>query len=249
MVTVLVLWSVQASEGVLGIGDIAIVYDPNNYAVNLLTQANTLRSTINEATQIANQAKGLAYQFQSLVNEAQNLTTNPLRLLGQIEGLWASYNHLMEHAEGLTYNLDQARVNFETVYPKVASADIGTITQKSADMLRSIRAASQTAVQTQSVSDRLSQELSANRQALDAAQRSRGALEIAQASAQLEALTNEQLANITQIEAANARVQTEFVAMQVKERQDGAAVADRFMTGYGQQGFKTLGQSQGVDLK
>lgn len=227
----------------------SLVYDPNNYAINLLTQANTLRSTINEATMIANQVKALTYQLQSLVNEAQNLKVSPLRLLGQIEGLWSSYNALMDTAEGLTYNLDHARVNFETRYPSVANADIGTITQRSADMLQSIRAASKTAVSTQSVYDRLGQELAANRQAITAAQAARGAMEIAQASAQIQALTNEQLMTMTEIEAANGRVQTEFVAMQVKERQDGAAVADQFMAGYGTHGFKGIGESAGVPLR
>jgi P-type conjugative transfer protein TrbJ len=226
-----------------------VVFDPSNYAVNLMNQVNTLRSTLNEAQMLANQVKALEYQIQSLWNEAQNLKANPLQLAGQIQGMWTAYNSLMANAAGLTYNLDQSRVRFETAYPAVASADMTTITRSSVAMLESIRNASKTAVASQSIYERLCNELAANNQALTAAQASQGALQIAQAQAQIAALSNEQLATMSQIEAANGRVQTEFVAMQVKDRQDGRAVNERWMQGYGTAGFKGIGQGTGVPLR
>jgi type IV secretion system protein TrbJ len=226
-----------------------VVFDPSNYAVNLLNQVNTLKSTLQEAQMIANQVKAMEYQLQSLWNEAQNLKANPLQLAGQIQGMWTAYNSLMANAAGLTYNLDQSRVRFETAYPAVASADMTTITRSSVAMLESIRNASKTAVASQSIYERLCNELAANNQALTAAQASQGALQIAQAQAQIAALSNEQLATMAQIEAANGRVQTEFVAMQVKDRQDGRAVNERWMQGYGTAGFKGIGQGTGVPLR
>jgi type IV secretion system protein TrbJ len=227
----------------------SVVFDPNNYMVNLMTQINTLKTTIQQAEEIANQVKMMEYQLQSLWNEAQNLKANPLQLAGQIQGMWTAYNSLMANAAGLTYNLDQSRVKFETAYPAVASADMTTITRSSVAMLESIRNASKTAVASQSIYERLCNELAANNQALTAAQASQGALQIAQTQAQIAALSNEQLATMAQIEAANGRVQTEFVAMQVKERQDGRAVNERWMQGYGTAGFKGIGQGTGVPLR
>lgn len=243
------LWLMWAppSDAILGVAD--VVFDPSNYGLNMLTQSNTLRSTLNEAIMLKNEAKSLQYELQNLWDNAANLTKSPLQLLGQIQGLWTAYTQLMRTADGLTYSLDQARSRFETAYPKMPRTDLNTITSEAARMQQNIRAASATAVNTQSVYDRLGQQMSANNQALSAAQASIGALQIGQAQAQLDALQNEQLAGLTEIEAATGRVQTEWIAMQVKERQDGDAINAKFMTGYGQAGFKKVGEGTGVELK
>jgi P-type conjugative transfer protein TrbJ len=239
---------VHPSVAVLGIGDTAIVFDPNNYFANIATQINTLKSTVNEATQITNQIKALEYQLQSLWNEAQNLKANPLQLLGRIQGMWDAYNTIMRQAEGTAFALTQTSARFETSYPTLASGNTQEVTSRLSSMLQSIRAGAQTAVQTQSIYERLCNELDANTQALTAAQASVGALQIAQAQAQIQALTNEQLATLTQIEAASSRVETEWIAMQVKERQDATAINRQFVGGL-DQGFKGIGQSKGVTLK
>lgn len=243
---VMCCWLSNSAEAIWGVGD--IVHDPQNFQVNLLTQANTLKSTLNEAILIQNQAKSLQYQLQGLWNDGQNLQQNPLKLLAQIQGMWNRYQGLLNTAEGLTYQMDASRARFEAAYPQLPRSNLNIITAESAAMLQSIRAASQTAVQTQSVYDRMEQQMQTNQQALNGAQMSVGALQVGQAQAQLTALTNEQLASIAAIEAAGNRVNTEFISMQVKERQDGAALNSKFMEGYGGQGFKKVGQSSGVPL-
>jgi len=239
---------VRPSRSFLGIGDTAIVFDPQNYFTSIATQVNTLKSTVNEAVMIANQAKALTYQVQSLWNEAQNLKANPLQLLGRIQGMWDAYNQIMRHAEGTAFALTQASTRFEANYPALATGSVQEVSSHVSAMLQSVRAATRTAVQTQSVYERLCNELDANQQALTAAQASTGALQIAQAQAQIQALTNEQLATLTQIEAAASRVQTEWIAMQVKERVDATAVNKRFVDGM-DQGFKGIGQAQGITLR
>jgi P-type conjugative transfer protein TrbJ len=226
----------------------SVVYDPSNFFVNVATQANTLKSTINEGTMLLNQAKALEYQLQSLWNEAQNLKTNPLQLLGRIQGLWDGYNTVMKNAEGTAFALAQTTARFNASYPALATGSVQAMATQAQAMLQSVRAATTTAVQTQSIYERLCNELDANTQALTAAQASQGALQIAQAQAQIQALTNEQLATLTQIDAASSRVQTEWIALQVKERQDAQAV-NRAFVGNLDQGFKGIGQSQGVTLK
>lgn len=249
MVLAFVLCIPSMGHSILGVGDTAVVFDPTNYQMNLLTQANTLKSTLNEALMIQNQAKGLQYQLQGLWNQATNLQKSPLQLLGQIQGLWMSYQSLLKRANGLTYELDTTRQRFETTYPSLPRSNLNTITQEAAAMRTSIRAASQTATDTQSIYDRLGQQMAHNNQALSAAQASVGALQVEQAQAQLTALSNEQLAGIAEIEAAGNRVNTEWIAMQMKERQDGEAVNAKFMAGYGGQGFKGVGATKGVELK
>jgi type IV secretion system protein TrbJ len=241
-----VLFTGGSSQAQIGA---SLVFDPTNYLPNLMTQLNTLKSTINEATMIANQAQDLEYQATSILNQAKNLKANPLRLLGQIEGLWNAYNTVMGAAEGLTFGLQQAQTNFEQRYPALATPSVQAITQQSAAMLASIRGASKTAVASQSIYERLCAQLDANRQALTSAQASEGALQIAQATAQLQALGNEQIATLGQIAAASGRVQTEWTAMQAKERVDADAAHAQFVGDYGQQGFKGLGQSTPIGLR
>lgn len=55
-----------------------IVYDPSNYAQNVLTAARSLQQINNQITQIQNQA-------QSLINQARNLASLPTNLLAPIQ--------------------------------------------------------------------------------------------------------------------------------------------------------------------
>lgn len=55
-----------------------VVFDPNNYAQNVLTAARTLQ-------QINNQIVSLQNQAQMLINQAKNLATLPFSSLLQLE--------------------------------------------------------------------------------------------------------------------------------------------------------------------
>lgn len=72
-----------ASTVAIGVGLAAapasaqIVFDPSNYAQNVLTAARALQ-------QINNQITSLANQTQMLVNQARNLTNLPTSMLSQI---------------------------------------------------------------------------------------------------------------------------------------------------------------------
>ena len=113
----------KKSDAIWGIGD--IVYDPSNYANTLMTEFNTLKSTINEATMIANQIRMIESQIQQVAYAAQNLQANPLTLLDQIQGLWSSYNALMQNAEGLSYILSEAGAKFDYYYPQLKGSGLG----------------------------------------------------------------------------------------------------------------------------
>jgi type IV secretion system protein TrbJ len=230
----------------MGVGD--IVFDPQVYGMSVMTQVNTLKSTVNEATMIARQAQQLQNEAQMLLNDAKNLKQNPLQLLGRIQGLWDAYNGVMKDAQGIAFNFQSAQQRFQTMYPTLATPGVQAITAHNATMLDSIHKAMETAVSTQSVYERLCDQLTNNAQALTAAQASQGALQIAQAQAQLEALGNEQLATLTQMTAAKDRVDTEWKAMEAKQQVDAAAGHKLFVGDVGRQGFKRPGQSTPVTL-
>src|SRR5205823_3682636 len=115
-------------------------------------------------------------------------------------------------------------------------------------MLEGIRTASRVSIQSQSVYTRLCVQQAQNQQALASAQTATGALQIGQAQAQIQALTNEQLASIEQITAANGRVEAAYRMMQVQQAEQGRINADHWLEGYGAQGFKGPHQGQGITL-
>lgn len=243
----LMLLSPPPSQAIFGVGD--IVYDINNHMTNILTQANTLKSTVNEGIMISNQAQALKYQVQSLLNEAMNLQKNPLRLLSQLEGLWGAYNGIMANADGLAFNLIGTAAKFEAKYPQVHLPGVDNIVKESAAMLESIRSASKTAVSVQSIYTRLCDQLDGTKKALTTAEAAQGALQIGQAQAQLQGVNNELLASIAQLTAANGRVQTELASQQVVQQEMAQVENAAWIEGFGSQGFAQPGMGGGVELK
>jgi P-type conjugative transfer protein TrbJ len=247
----MLLWSVRPGDCLNLIGP-EIVFDPSNYASNLIQQFESIKQTIMQGTMIANQAIQIEHEVQSLIYQAQNLQKNPLQLLSQLKSLWNQYNNIMRDAEGLSYSLAQSGAQFTTAYPHLAGTPIGAsiadMGAASSRMLASIRAASVTAVKSQSVYERLCQQLDAQQAALDSAQKAQGALQIAQAQAQLAALQSEQLAELAQIEAANGRVQTEWIVKQAQDEAIGRASNARWQETFGAGGFKDVKKGEGVKL-
>lgn len=103
---------VLASTGVIGITAATpayaqlggIVYDPTNYAQNVLTAARSLQQINNQIQQIQNQAT-------SLLNEARNLTSLPFSQLQQLQSQFQRTQQLLSEAQRIAYDvrsIDQA---------------------------------------------------------------------------------------------------------------------------------------------
>src|SRR5579864_3164416 len=91
------------------------VFDPANYAKNVLIQANTLKATINQATQIA-------YQLQQLQMQIESLRTIPKGVWGQIQTDLAQLQRVVERGQGIGYADQNLSADFSTLYPGFASA-------------------------------------------------------------------------------------------------------------------------------
>ena len=252
ILVVILLWWGRPAYGVFGVGDTAVVFDPSNYASNIIQQYEAIKQTIQQGMIIANQVQQLEHEVQALIYQAQNLQKNPLQLLGQLKSLWDQYNGILRDAEGMSYNLAQAGAQFSATYPELAGTQIGTsvadISAASTRMLSSIRGASATAVKSQAVYTRLCQQLDAQQAALASVQNAQGALQAMQGQAQIQALANEQLGMIAQIEAANGRVQTEWIEKQAQDEAIGRASNARWTETFGAQGFKDVKKSEGIAL-
>ncbi|MGE4036094.1 MAG: P-type conjugative transfer protein TrbJ [Parvularculaceae bacterium] len=92
-----------------------IVYDPTNYAQNLLTATRTL-------TMINNQVKQLTNEAQMLLNEAKELTNLPYSARVQLNQRLLQIETLIRTANGLAYDVASIDASFKALFPEDYSA-------------------------------------------------------------------------------------------------------------------------------
>jgi len=88
-----------------------IVYDPSNYAQNVLQAARALQ-------QINNQITSLQNQSQMLLNQAKNLASLPYSSLQTIDQSFSRTQQLLNDAQRLTYDVNQIDQAFQRLYPQ-----------------------------------------------------------------------------------------------------------------------------------
>ena len=86
-----------------------IVFDPNNYAQNVLTAARELQQVNNQITSLQNQA-------QMLINQARNLASLPYSSLQQLERSIQRTQQLFAQAQRIAYDIKQIDQAFSTTY-------------------------------------------------------------------------------------------------------------------------------------
>lgn len=86
------------------------VFDPFNYAKNTLTEINTLQTTINQATQIENELKALAYDLRNLQNF-------PSGLWGEVAADLAALERVAKVGQGISYADAHLSQTFAQHYP------------------------------------------------------------------------------------------------------------------------------------
>ena len=86
-----------------------IVYDPTNYASNVLQAARALQQINNQITQIQNQAS-------SLINEARNLASLPLSTVDTLQQQVRQTQQLLGEAQRIAYNVQDIQQAFNGRY-------------------------------------------------------------------------------------------------------------------------------------
>lgn len=87
-----------------------MVFDPTNYAKNTLTELHTLQITINQATQISNQLRQLAY-------EVLNLQNIPTGVWGQIRSDLSALTKIAKVGQSISYADGNLSGEFSQMYP------------------------------------------------------------------------------------------------------------------------------------
>ena len=91
-----------------------VVYDPSNYAQNVLQAARALQ-------QINNQITSLQNQTQMLLNQVRNLTSLPYSALQTIDQSIVRTQQLLNQAQRIAYDINQIDQAFGRSYPQTYS--------------------------------------------------------------------------------------------------------------------------------
>ncbi len=200
-----------------------IVYDPTNYASNVLQAARALQQINNQIQQIQNQAT-------SLINEARNLASLPLSTVDTLQQQVRQTQQLLGEAQRIAYDVRDIQSAFTDRYKGTA------LTGTNAQMIANANArwedsvgAFQDALQVQAgVVGNIEGARTTMNSLVSASQSATGALQAAQAGNQLLALQSQQLADLTAAVAAQGRAQSLDAARQAAIEAEGRERFRRF---------------------
>ena len=202
-----------------------IVYDPTNYAQNVLTAARTLEQINNQITSLQNEA-------QMLINQARNLASLPYSSLQQIQQNVSRTQQLLSDAQNIAFdvqNIDQA---FQSQYGNVSlSATDAQLVADARDRWQNTVGGLQDAMKVQAG---VVGNIDSNRAEMAAlvgrSQGATGALQATQAGNQILALQSQQLSDMIAMLAANGRSEALIEAERATAAEQGRVQRERFLT-------------------
>jgi len=200
------------------------VFDPTNYAQNVLQAARALQTINNQISSLQNEA-------QMLIGQARNLTSLPYSSLAALQAQVDRTRELLGQAQGVAYDVGEIREAFRARY---GSADLSA-----SDAALTARADARWGDAVAGFQDALKVQagvvggLGASRDQLAAlvgqSQGAVGGLQAAQAGNQLLALQAAQLADLLALSAAQGRAQALEAADRAAARADAKARFSKFM--------------------
>lgn len=201
-----------------------IVFDPQNYAQNLMTAARTLRTISNQVRQLQNEARMLANNAKHLVTLGHNPGADLNRVLNEMNGL-------MTRAKAISYQVSETDRIFRETYPddyaSWSKSQMGTAAEA---QWQQARAAHHDALLVQS---QVVQSVAADTVTLDTilseSQRAAGNLAAVQAGNQLAALNAKQAMQMQQLMVAHYRAKALESARILQIEREGKAKLAAFV--------------------
>jgi type IV secretion system protein TrbJ len=204
-----------------------IVYDPSNYAQNVLQAARALQ-------QISNQITSLQNQTQMLLNQARNLASLPYSSLQTIEQSLARTQQLLNEAQRLAYNVNQIDQEFQRLYPQgyTAATSSQQLVSDARERWQNSLTAYQDALRVQAGAVQNLDSTRTETEALvSSSQSAVGALQAVQAGNQLVALQTRQLVDLTALVAAQSRADSLAGARSTANQGQAREQLNRFLGG------------------
>ncbi|MCX5512882.1 P-type conjugative transfer protein TrbJ [Kaistia algarum] len=202
-----------------------IVYDPTNYAQNVLQAARALQQINNQITQLQNEA-------QMLINQARNLASLPISSLQQLQQSVQRTQQLLNQAQNIAYDVHQIDRIFQQKYGSVSlSATDQQLVSDARSRWQNTVGGLQDAMKVQAtVVGNIDTNRTEMSRLVGASQSATGALQATQAGNQLLALQTQQLADLTAVIAANGRAQALNDAERAAAAEQGREQRRRFLT-------------------
>lgn len=202
-----------------------IVYDPTNYAQNVLQAARALEQINNQVTSLQNEA-------QMLINQARNLASLPYSSLQRLQQSIQRTQQLLGQAQNIAFDVQQVDKAFQQQYGNVS------LSTSDAQLVADARSRWQNTVgglqDAMRVQAGVVGNIDTNRAQMSAlvgaSQSATGALQATQAGNQLLALQAQQLADLTAVVAANGRAQALTDAERAAAAEQGREQRSRFLT-------------------
>jgi P-type conjugative transfer protein TrbJ len=200
------------------------VFDPTNYAQNVMTAANTLRQINNQITSLQNEAK-------MLINQGKNLTSLPYSSLQSLQQSIGETQLLLNNAQRIAYDVGQIDQAFSTRYgPANVSASSASLIDGARQRWQNSLAALQDAMRVQAgIVQSIDTAKSEAGTLVSSSQSAVGALQASQAGNQLLALQSKQLADVTALLASQGRAQSLELARQAEAQEQAREQMRRFI--------------------
>ena len=202
-----------------------IVYDPTNYAQNVLTAARTLEQITHQITSLQNEA-------QMLINQARNLASLPFSALQTLQQNVQKTQQLLSQAQNIAFNVQQIDQMFSQKYGSVSmSSTDAQLVANARDRWKNTVGGLQDAMRVQAgvVSN-----IDTNRTQMSAlvnqSQGATGALQATQAGNQILALQSQQLSDLVALLASNGRASALTEAERTAAAEQGREQRRRFLT-------------------
>ena len=202
-----------------------IVYDPSNYAQNLLTAARTLQQINNQITSLQNEA-------QMLINQAKNLASLPYSSLQALQQNVQRTQQLLSQAQNIAFDVQKVDQIFQTQYGNVSlSATDGQLVADARSRWQNTVGGLQDAMRVQAgVVGNIDTNRTQMSELVGQSQNATGALQATQAGNQLLALQSQQLSDLIALMSANGRSEALIEAERATAAEQGRLQRERFLT-------------------
>ncbi|HEY8161691.1 MAG TPA: P-type conjugative transfer protein TrbJ [Methylocystis sp.] len=201
-----------------------VVFDPTNYAQNVLTAANTLQQINNQITSLQNEAR-------MLINQGRNLANLPYSSLQTIQQSISQTQQLLREAQRIAYDVKQIDQAFSTQYgPINSSVSSAGLVDGARQRWQNSLSALHDAMRVQAgIVQSIDTARSEARALISSSQSALGALQASQAGNQLLALQSKQLADVTALLASQGRAQSLELARTAEAQEQAREQMRRFV--------------------
>ena len=201
-----------------------IVFDPSNYAQNVIQAARALEQINHQITSLQNEA-------QSLINEARNLASLPFSSLQQLQQSVQKTQNLLAQAQNISFDVQHIDQAFQSTYGKVSMSAsdqqlIGDARTRWQNTVGSLQDAMRVQAGVVGNIDTSRTQMSA---LVGQSQGATGALQATQVGNQILALQSNQIADLVAVVAANGRSQALVEAERSAAAEQGREQRRRFL--------------------